>query len=76
MDELNFLDFSRTIVIPRLCDGMLITIQLTLMSGMMGLILGLPVALLRLSSIKFLSWIATAYITLFRGTPLLLQILF
>lgn len=76
MDELNFLEFSRTIVIPRLLDGMLITIKLTLMSGMVGLILGLPVALLRLSSIKLFSWLAMAYIALFRGTPLLLQILF
>lgn len=76
MDELSFLEFSRTIVIPRLCDGMLITIKLTLMSGCIGLILGLPVALLRISTIKIFSWIANAYITLFRGTPLLLQILF
>lgn len=76
MDELSFLEFSRTIVIPRLFDGMLITIKLTLMSGMIGLILGLPIALFRISSIKFFSWAATAYIALFRGTPLLLQILF
>lgn len=76
MDELNFLEFSKNIVIPRLFDGMLITIKLTLMSGVIGLILGLPVALLRLSTIKLFSWIATAYIALFRGTPLLLQILF
>ncbi len=76
MDELNFLEFSRTIVIPRLCDGMLITLKLTFLSGFIGLLLGLPIALLRLSSIKFFSFLANAYITLFRGTPLLLQILF
>jgi His/Glu/Gln/Arg/opine family amino acid ABC transporter permease subunit len=76
MDELNFFEFSRQIVIPRLLDGMLITIKLTLMSGFLGLLLGLPIALLRLSSIKIFSWFSIAYISLFRGTPLLLQILF
>ncbi len=76
MDELNFLEFSRTIIIPRLADGMIITLQLTLLSGFIGLILGLPIALLRLSRIKFFSFLAQTYITLFRGTPLLLQILF
>lgn len=76
MDELNFLEFSRLVIIPRLFDGMLITLKLTFISGAIGLVLGLPIALLRLSAIKFFSWIAILYISLFRGTPLLLQILF
>ncbi len=76
MDELNFLEFSKLVIIPRLFDGMLITLKLTFISGAIGLVLGLPIALLRLSAIKFFSWIAILYISLFRGTPLLLQILF
>lgn len=43
---------------------------------MLGLILGMFLALLRISQYKILNWISLFYITLFRGTPLLLQILF
>ena len=74
--ELSFWAFSQTVILPRLAGGMLITLKLTLISGVLGLMLGMILALLRLSSFKILSWFSLFYITLFRGTPLLLQILF
>ena len=74
--ELNFWAFSQTIIIPRLAEGILVTLKLTVISGICGLTLGMILALLRLSRIKLLSWFSLLYITLFRGTPLLLQILF
>ncbi|MBP9680897.1 MAG: amino acid ABC transporter permease [Bacteriovorax sp.] len=74
--SLGFWEFSQTIVIPRLLDGMWITLKLTLASGVIGLILGVLIALMRLSRLKFFNVLAVVYVTLFRGTPLLLQILF
>jgi His/Glu/Gln/Arg/opine family amino acid ABC transporter permease subunit len=75
-ETLGFWAFSHTIIIPRLLEGMVITLKLTLISGAIGFILGMIVTLLRLSKFKVLNWFALAYVTLFRGTPLLLQILF
>lgn len=53
-----------------------LTLALTAVSGLFGTIVGLVTALARMARSRVLSAIATGYITLFRGTPLLLQILF
>ena len=74
--SLSFWAFSQTIVIPRLIEGMAITLKLTLVSGAIGFAIGMIIALMRLSKYKILSGFAISYIALFRGTPLLLQILF
>ena len=74
--ELGFWAFSKMIVLPRLMEGMGVTLKLTFLSGILGLILGMFLALLRISQYKILNWLSILYITLFRGTPLLLQILF
>jgi His/Glu/Gln/Arg/opine family amino acid ABC transporter permease subunit len=75
-ESLSFWAFSHTIVIPRLLEGMAITLKLTIISGAIGFALGMIIALMRLSKFKFFSWFAVSYIAIFRGTPLLLQILF
>lgn len=74
--ELGFWAFSKMIVLPRLIEGMGVTLKLTFISGILGLILGMFLALMRISQFKILNWVSILYITLFRGTPLLLQILF
>lgn len=60
--------------IPKLMDGTWITIQITAVSLLLGLMLSVPVAMARLSSSKWLSWPAYAFIFYFRGTPLLVQL--
>ena len=50
------------------------TIPLTVISFAIGLVLALVVALMRLSSVRVLSWLARAYVSVIRGTPLLLQL--
>jgi His/Glu/Gln/Arg/opine family amino acid ABC transporter permease subunit len=57
-----------------LLDGTLVTIYVTLLSGVFGLILGLLSALGRMSPVRVLRWPAGAYIEFFRGTPLLVQL--
>ena len=50
------------------------TIPLTVVCFTCGLAIGLAAALARLSSIKVLDWIARFYISVIRGTPLLVQL--
>jgi His/Glu/Gln/Arg/opine family amino acid ABC transporter permease subunit len=73
---LGFWAFSRETVLPRVLQGLGVTLQLTLGSGALGIALGLLVALARISRRSGIRGVAVAYITLFRGTPLLLQLLF
>jgi len=50
------------------------TIPLTVISFAIGLLLALAAALARLSSLRVLRWPARAYISIIRGTPLLVQL--
>ncbi|WP_432506016.1 amino acid ABC transporter permease [Kineococcus arenarius] len=50
------------------------TIPLTVISFVLGLVLALVVALMRLSGVRLLSGLARAYVSVIRGTPLLLQL--
>ena len=59
---------------PLLRGGLVGTIPLSLASFAIGLVLALVVALLRLSPNRLLSWIGRAYVSLIRGTPLLVQL--
>jgi polar amino acid transport system permease protein len=57
-------------------DGTAMTVQLTVVSGLVGLALGLLAALGKVSRIAPLRWLCTFYIWIIRGTPLLVQIFF
>ena len=59
---------------PDFIQGTRITIQLTLVALALGFVAGLPAALGRVYGNRWLRWLATAYIELFRGTPLLVQL--
>ncbi len=50
------------------------TIPLTIASFALGLVIALAAALARLSSMRALDWIARVYISVIRGTPLLVQL--
>ena len=57
-----------------LLGGVVVTIWLTVVPMVFGLLLGLLLALMRLSSRAPLVVAARAYIWIFRGTPLLIQL--
>jgi cystine transport system permease protein len=59
---------------PLLLAGLTGTIPLALASFALGLVLALGVALLRLSRNRLLSGIARFYVSVIRGTPLLVQL--
>ncbi|MCX9155953.1 amino acid ABC transporter permease [Niveibacterium sp. 24ML] len=57
-------------------EGARVTIQLTLVSAVFGLLLGVLGALGKLSAVAPVRWLADLFVWVIRGTPLLLQILF
>lgn len=62
--------------LPILLKGGLISLELYVLTIVFALPLGLPIALGENSRIKLVSWICRGYVTLFRGTPLMLQLMF
>ncbi len=61
-------------VLPRLAEGVPLTVQLVLFAELLGVMVAAGTALMRLSGNLVLDWIARAYVFIFRGTPLLVQI--
>ncbi|MBX4133522.1 amino acid ABC transporter permease [Frischella sp. Ac48] len=61
---------------PQLWEGTKLTLGLFIVTLLLSIPCGLILALLRLSRLKFISFLVNAYIWLMRGTPLMLQIFF
>jgi polar amino acid transport system permease protein len=60
--------------IPFMLKAAVVTMQLSLVSIFVGLVLGLVIALMKISRIKVLSLIAGFYLWIIRGTPMLVQL--
>jgi cystine transport system permease protein len=61
--------------LPLLEKAVLVTLGLGMCAFFFGCVLGLLVALARISPFAPLRWFAFTYVSVFRGTPLLIQIL-
>lgn len=61
-------------VIPDLLQGTVTTLYLAVVALTLGALIGLPMALARVYGSRWLRTIAIAYIEIFRGTPLLVQL--
>jgi len=61
---------------PRIMQGLRNTLVLTVVSMSIAIVLGIVLASCRLSENKILSMVAGAYLWFFRGTPLLIQLIF
>ncbi|HEV8043582.1 MAG TPA: amino acid ABC transporter permease, partial [Rubrobacter sp.] len=57
-------------------QAVLVTVLLAFFAEALGVVLGLVLALLKIARSRFLSFPAQLYIDVFRGTPLLVQIIF
>lgn len=55
--------------IPFLLSGLVTTLVITIGSFMIGAVLGIPVALARLSTIAPVRWLATTFVEVARGIP-------
>jgi polar amino acid transport system permease protein len=60
----------------RVLHGLLVTLELTAIAMAMGIVLGIVLAVMRLSPNPLVSTTSWLYIWLFRGTPVLVQLLF
>ena len=70
--HLNFFFVLRDF--DKFLDGLVVTLKLTILANAMGLSLGFGVALLLMSPVRVVRWIATAFVEFFRCTPALIQI--
>ncbi len=57
-----------------LLNGLMITLKISAFSAILAFTIGIILAFMRLSNFQFLKDIAIVYITIIRGTPLLVQI--
>lgn len=61
---------------PSILSGLVTTIWLTIAAMSMGVVLGTVIALMRISDNIVLGSLASVYLWVFRGTPLLVQLIF
>ncbi|MCY0903660.1 amino acid ABC transporter permease [Arthrobacter sp. H14-L1] len=61
---------------PKIIDGIWVTLTISVLATIVGLLLGILLAIMRLSHNPVLNWLSTLYIWFFRGTPVLVQLIF
>ncbi|AIR68800.1 glutamate/aspartate ABC transporter permease GltK [Dickeya fangzhongdai] len=61
--------------LPYLIKGMGVTLEITLIAVVVGIVWGTVLAVMRLSPIKPISWFAKLYVNLFRSVPLVMVLL-
>ena len=61
--------------LPFLWDGMKVSLVITAQAVLVGVVWGTVLAMMRLSSVKALSWFAAGYVSLFRAVPLVMVLL-
>ena len=70
------LDFSSVLPsFPFILEGIGVTLQIAFFAGVLGFVFGIILSLFKISNIKLLNWLADAYTSIFRGTPLVLQLM-
>ncbi|MFI1567429.1 amino acid ABC transporter permease [Streptomyces sp. NPDC020490] len=75
-DNLHWDVVGHYVFAPLVFDGLGTTLWLTAAAMALGLVLGTLIAVMRLSASPVLYGLATAFVWVFRGTPLLVQIIF
>ncbi|ARK29419.1 amino acid ABC transporter permease [Halalkalibacter krulwichiae] len=69
------LDFSQIVPhIPFLLQGVGVTLQFVSAALILGLVLGIILSIFKIGRFRLLRWVANAYTSVFRGTPLILQL--
>ena len=62
--------------LPILLQGAVVTVQVTVLSFLLSSVLGLGLALMKLSSVRALSWAGTVIINVIRGLPIIVQLFY
>jgi len=72
---MNF-DFTSVLPsLPYILRGVIVTLQIVAVAALLGFVLGIILSLFKISKFKPLVWLADAYTSIFRGTPLVLQLM-
>jgi polar amino acid transport system permease protein len=74
-DKLRWSEVREYLFESSVLDGLWVTIQLTVLAMVAGIALGIVLAVMRLSQNPVLRTVSWFYIWLFRGTPVLVQLL-
>ncbi len=61
-------------ILPKLLQGTIVTIELTLIAILIGFLIGIPVAMGRVYGNKLIYVLCTFFVEIIRGTPLLTQL--
>ncbi|MDD3219591.1 MAG: amino acid ABC transporter permease [Lachnospiraceae bacterium] len=64
-----------SVMLQQLSSGMLVSIEIFVLTLVFSLPLGLVICFGRMSKITVLRWLSSAYISIMRGTPLMLQLM-
>ena len=72
---LNLFDFNEVLRDTKgIFEFIPITLKLAVFSGIIGLLLGLLIAIIKIKRIPILNQLASVYISFLRGTPILVQL--
>ncbi|WLR56420.1 amino acid ABC transporter permease [Mesobacillus subterraneus] len=70
------LDFTAILPsLPYILEGIGVTLKIVILAGLLGFAFGIILAIFKISKLKALNWFADAYTSIFRGTPLILQLM-
>lgn len=70
------LDFERIWPsLPYILGGIPVSLKVVVVAAVFGIVLGVILSLFKISTIKPLNWLADFYTSIFRGTPLVLQLM-
>jgi arginine/lysine/histidine transport system permease protein len=70
------LDFTAILPsLPYILKGIGVTLKIVLVAGIFGFAFGIILAIFKISKSKALNWFADVYTSVFRGTPLILQLM-
>ncbi|MFT4464699.1 MAG: amino acid ABC transporter permease [Sodalis sp. (in: enterobacteria)] len=67
---------GRYLFSPIILSGLWVTLWLTVVIMLLAIVLGVAIAAMRLASNPLLAWCSGGYIWFFRGTPVLVQLIF
>ncbi|TFE03167.1 amino acid ABC transporter permease [Jeotgalibacillus salarius] len=60
---------------PYILQGIWVTLQIVLIAGLLGFAIGILLSFFKIGRVPFLRWFADGYTSIFRGTPLVLQLM-
>ena len=71
----NYFEYVASIM-PQLLLGLKVTLQMTVVSLALAVVVGMASCMFSISKVKPLNWISGVYLSIIRGTPLMVQSLF